>query len=169
MTKLDKFTKTALRLKLRDLQIVAAKEIAQSGKGLVEQAAYKRIKEQWADKQDDMAILAKYRHALPIRGANLRVYSPETERYDITFGVHLDPGLMMPATGGDSTYWSGYVKKDEPDYDDLLTLDAYRRSYMNAQRDEQIALDAALRKTTSYRKIIEQFPKLELDPQKVAA
>lgn len=157
--KLDKLAKQHIRIAHRERQ--AAELKAQSDKGIATliAAAKARIHAEWADKQDDMTILAKYGRAKPIKGANIRVHNPETGRWDITFGVQFDAGLMMPADAyGEYTYWSGHFSAEDSCYQDLLHLHWLRCNYERQQAEERDALEVEFRKTGSVAKLAQAVP-----------
>ncbi len=138
-------------------------------------AVDKRLRAEWEDaaKQADMAVLHKYHYAAPVKGANVRVYDPETKRYDQTFGIqhrwrdilisgqsYLGP---MEKEEDRGLYYDCYVRQDDADYPGVYAIVEWRKNRKAEIAAEAETFHAAIRETASYPRIVERFPWLDTD------
>lgn len=138
-------------------------------------AVDRRLRAEWdhPEKQADMAVLRKYHYAAPVKGANVRVYEPTTKRYDQTFGVrHLWPDILISGTAflyagqkedERGLYYDCFVGETDTDYADVYAIVEWRRWRQEHMRADAATFAFKIRETTSYARIVEQYPWLDTD------
>lgn len=168
LAKLDRFTKGLLRQEWRAHIRRQAEERANEISNILREATVRLIEEEWGDpaKQEDMKVLQRYGHARPIGYATLRTCAlgGDHHRYTETFGLKFEPplALMMPdAYGSDVAQWSGYLTADDPAFTAGQRALELRATWQREETDRIEELEAALRNTTSLRKVLEAFPVLQ--------
>lgn len=140
-------------------------------KATLRAAIIRRVEADWGapEKQADMLVMQKYRHAAPVRWGNMNVYDPQTKRWDQRFGIDVQSDILMPnrdipyAGQEPRSTYECHVGKDDIDYAGIFAIATWRRDRQAQVEAEKKAFHAAIRATASYAKIVEQFPWLDTD------
>lgn len=163
--KLNKWTRSTLEQLFRERQQAAAGERGQALSEHLRAHVIRRLEAEYRPIQGDMPILQKYHCASRITGVNVDIYNPETQRYDERAGFRVETDLLAPDPGrmhfGETeatTYVSFHVRPDDLDHADFWQIVEYRRNFQTEQKQARESFAQAIRATSSWRRIVEQFP-----------